>query len=98
MEKGKNHSEKSFQKDFSVKDKEHEMDKLSIEELKERIKNLEEILKIEIEKRDKIIKDLKKKNELLLKTALKQSMKNEELKVLFERMKNQISNERKEER
>jgi len=99
MERKQKHSVKEFdeneKKEFSVGE-ESGLEGLSTEELVKRIKNLEEIMRTEIEKRDKIIEELKKKNEILLRTALKQSMKNEELKSLFERMKIKEKNNKRE--
>ncbi|MGB9748915.1 MAG: hypothetical protein ACP5OZ_02135 [Candidatus Woesearchaeota archaeon] len=88
-----NKSENSAENEFLTEDK--DLEGLSIAELRERIKSLEEIMRAEIERRDSIIEDLKKKNEVLLKTALKQSMKNEELKSLFEQIKSKKNDDKK---
>ena len=59
-----------------------------IKELRSRIKELEEKIKVmekafaqQLKRRDDLIDELKRNNDLLLKTALKESEKNEELRI-----------------
>ena len=62
-----------------------------IRELKERIAKLEETLRLELERKDRIIRELEAKNRLLFLTALKQSAKNQRINEMLEQFRKKIN-------
>ena len=70
----------------SIKEYENE-----IRELKERIAKLEETLRLELERKDRIIRELEAKNRLLFLTALKQSAKNQKINEMLEQFRKKIN-------
>jgi len=61
------------------------MEESNVEELKEKIKKMEESYKDELERKDKMISELKEQNAVIMKSALKQSVKLDEIQKRLEK-------------
>ena len=62
------------------------MEEDNIKELKEKIKMMEVAYKEELERKDKIISELREQNAVIMKSALKQSVKIDEMQKRLEKV------------